>query len=86
MVLYNDIIIYYSISMSTLTVPLTAEISEKIEDLVRRGRAANKADLARRALEKYIEDQAVADVLTAEQEVRDGRVLSGDLDELAAKL
>ena len=72
--------------MSTLTVPLTAELAEQIEELVKSGRASNKADLARHALEKYIEDQAVTDVLNAEREVREGKVLSGDLDELAAKL
>ncbi|MBI4250442.1 hypothetical protein HY622_02535 [Candidatus Uhrbacteria bacterium] len=72
--------------MGILTVPLTTHLSEKIEELIKNGRAANKADLARRALEKYIEDQAVADVLNAEREVCEGKALSGDLDELAAKL
>ena len=72
--------------MGILSVPLPAQLSEQIEELIKRGCAANKADLARRALEKYIEDQAVADVLNAERETREGKILSGDLDELAAKL
>lgn len=72
--------------MGLLTVPLTAQLTKKVGELVRQGKAANKADLARRALQHYIEDQAVLDVLRAEQEVRDGKVLRGDLDALAAKL
>lgn len=72
--------------MSTLTVPLDAQLSEQIEQLVKGGHAANKAEFARRALEHYIEEQAIMDVLRAELEVREGKVLSGDIDQLAAKL
>lgn len=72
--------------MSLLTVPLDAHLSEQIENLVKSGRAANKAEFARRALEHYIEEQAIMDVLRAEQEVRGGKILSGDIDELAARL
>ncbi|MBI4272769.1 hypothetical protein HY621_02880, partial [Candidatus Uhrbacteria bacterium] len=61
-------------------------LSEKIETLIKNGNAANKAEFARRALEHYIEEQAIFDVLRAEQEVRGGKILSGDIDELAAKL
>lgn len=72
--------------MALLTVPLDAQLSEKIEALVKSGQAANKAEFARRALEYYIEEQAIMDVLRAEQEVRGGKILSGDIDELAAKI
>lgn len=72
--------------MSVLTVPLDAQLSEQIESLVKSGHAGNKAEFARRALHRYIEEQAIMDVLRAEQEVREGKILSGDIDELAAKL
>ncbi|MBI4253232.1 hypothetical protein HY623_03610 [Candidatus Uhrbacteria bacterium] len=72
--------------MSLLTVPLDGLLTEKIEELIGRGRAANKADFARRALQHYIEEQAILDVLSAEQEVSEGKILCGDLDELAAKI
>ena len=72
--------------MGILTVPLTPQLSEKIEDMIRHGRAANKADLTRRALEHYIEEQAIIDVLNAEREVHEKKILSGDLDMLAKKL
>lgn len=72
--------------MGILTVPLNNNLSEKIEELIGRGYAANKADFARRALEYYIGEQAIIDVLSAEREAREGKILSGDIDELAAKL
>ena len=68
--------------MSTITVPLTAELMKLITDLIADGKAANKADLVRRALKKFGEDQAVADVLEARKEPR----LRGDLRTLAKKL
>jgi len=51
--------------------------------MIEDGQAANVSDLVRKALMKYREDQAVNDVLQAEQEGREGKTLTGDLDELA---
>lgn len=56
--------------MSTITVPLTAELMKLVSDLIADGKATNKADLVRRALKKFAEDQAVADVLEADREPR----------------
>lgn len=67
--------------MSTLSVPLSPEMLNGIEQLIQDGIAANKADAVRKALNKYLEDQAVERVLKAMKEPR----LSGDLDELAKK-
>lgn len=72
--------------MSILSVPLTGQLSELIDHLVKTGVAANKADLARKAIEYFAEDQAVRAVLDAEQEVREGKVLHGDLDILAKQI
>lgn len=68
--------------MSTITVPLTAELMKMITDLIADGKAANKADLVRRALKKFAEDQAVADVLEADLEPR----LRGDFRTLMKKV
>lgn len=68
--------------MATVTVPLTDEMLEQISDLIRRGVASNKADAIRKALQMYLEEQAVKAVLDAASEPD----LEGDLDELAAKL
>ncbi len=69
--------------MSTLSVPLPAFLEEFIKSMVDSGYAANKADVVRKALIKLREDEAVNSVLRAEQEGREGKNLSGDLDELA---
>ena len=68
--------------MSTLSVPLNPEMTKAVEKLVNDGIASNKADAVRKALDMYIEDQAVQAVLNAEKEPS----LEGDLDELAEKL
>ncbi len=68
--------------MATVSVPLSDDMIRWIQDLIDRGIASNKADAIRKALAKYIEDQAVEAVLRASKEPR----LTGDLDELAEKL
>jgi len=64
-----------------LSVPLTPELEQTIDRLVEDGVAANKADLARKAIEYFARQQAIEDVLRAEKEP----ALSGDLDELVKK-
>jgi Arc/MetJ-type ribon-helix-helix transcriptional regulator len=71
--------------MSTISVPIPAVLEQFIEDMIADGRASNKADLVRKALMKYREDEAINAVLEAEQDIREGRVFSGDLNELSKK-
>jgi len=65
--------------MSTLSVPLSAELEGFVNDMVRRGEAANKADVVRRALVRMAEDEAVNAVLRSEQEAREGKLFRGNL-------
>ena len=67
--------------MSMLSVPLTPKLEETIDRLVKDGVAPNKAELARKAIEYFAEQQAIEDVLRAEKEP----TLRGDLDELAKR-
>lgn len=69
--------------MSTLSVPLTPELEIRINSVIELGISSSKADLARTALEKYLEDLAVLAVLQSEQEVKEGKILQGDLDQLS---
>lgn len=69
--------------MSTLSVPLNPKLEEFIDSFVKKGRAANKAEVVRQALRLLEEDDAVADVLRAQQEIREGKALYGDLRMLA---
>ncbi len=71
--------------MTTISVPIPKVLEKFIKDMIRDGRANNKADLVRKALMKYREDEAVNAVLEAQQDIREGRVFQGDLDELAKK-
>jgi Arc/MetJ-type ribon-helix-helix transcriptional regulator len=67
--------------MTTVSVPLSDDMLRQIEQLIADGIAANKADAIRKAVKKYLEDQAVEAVLRARKEP----TLEGDLDELAKK-
>lgn len=80
MILSYDIFIFYS--LTTLSVPLTAELLEALEKLVKAKKMPNKAAAMREALRLYLEDQAVQDVLRASKEP----TLRGKLDDLARKL
>ena len=68
--------------MTTLSVPLSGDMLRGIENLIKQGVASNKADLVRKAIDKYLEDQAVEAVLKAMKEPS----LEGDIDELADKI
>lgn len=68
--------------MTTLSVPLPPEMIEGIEKLIEQGVVSNKAEAARIALARYLEDEAVKAVLKATSEPS----LDGDLDQLAKKL
>lgn len=71
--------------MSTLSVPLTPRLEEFINSQIKSGRAANKADLVRRALTAFSEEEAVQEVLEAHREVMDGKILRGDIRQLMKK-
>ncbi len=72
--------------MSTISVPLSPHLEEALNHLVSSGYGSNKADVVRRAITKISEDEAVAVVLRASQEISLGLGLQGDLRELAKKL
>ncbi|MFH1178328.1 MAG: type II toxin-antitoxin system ParD family antitoxin [bacterium] len=72
--------------MSTLSVPLTPKLEEFINSQVKSGRAANKADVVRRALVSFSEEEAVQEVLLARKEISVGKGLTGDLRELMKRV
>ena len=63
--------------MATISVPLSPELQERLDALVTEGVGSNRADVMRRALEHFSEEEAVNAVLKAEREVADGRVMRG---------
>lgn len=67
--------------MSTISVPLPANLEEFIDRMVKSGEAANKADVVRKALRRMSDEEAVNAILKAESEP----TLRGDFVELAKK-
>lgn len=71
--------------MSTISVPLSPELEEKLDNLVAE-RGSNRAEIMRYALKRLAEEEAVEAVLRAERELTEGKGLKGDLKELARQL
>ncbi len=68
--------------MTTLSVPISPEQEEFINQYIKEGKADNKAQVVRRALKQFAEDEAVEAVLRAQKEPN----LKGDLRALMRKL
>ncbi len=68
--------------MTTISVPLSAELLHRLDAFIVQGGAQNKAAAMRTALEKYLEEQAVEAVLKAEREP----TLHGDLEDLLKRV
>ena len=63
--------------MATISVPLSPELQERLDSLVTEGAGSNRADVMRRALEYFSEEEAVNAVLKAEREVVNGKIMRG---------
>lgn len=73
--------------MSTISVPLNSKLELSLDYLVKSGVAGdNRAAVMRRALERLSEDEAVSALLKSQQEVKEGKILRGDLRELLKKI
>ena len=68
--------------MSTISVPIPAAMEESLNNLIKNGRGSNKAELIRRAITDFIDNEALTEFLIAKQEIADGKGLTGDLREL----
>jgi Arc/MetJ-type ribon-helix-helix transcriptional regulator len=72
--------------MTTLSIPINNMQEEFINFLVKSRRVANKADAVRKAINFLAEEEALACVLKAEQEIVEGKILRGDLRNLVKKI
>lgn len=71
--------------MATLSVPLPTHVEEAIGQLVKRGYGSTKAAIARRAITQFLEDEAVLAVIQAEEEIKSGKIVRGDLRQILKK-
>ncbi len=69
--------------MTTISIPLNNELNEYVDEQVRLGKASSKAELIRRAIVKFKEDDFIHTILKAKQEIKEGKALEGNLDDLA---
>lgn len=72
--------------MITLSIPFSTEAVSFINEMVSRGDASTKAEVVRQAVARYEEDRAVEEVLRAEQEMREGKGVSGNLSDILAQI
>ena len=72
--------------MTTLSVPITGDQEKFIDDLVKSGKAANRAHAVRYAIQRLAEEEAIMAVVKAEQELASGRGVKGDLKKLLKKI
>jgi len=72
--------------MATLSVPLTPELEDFIEKMIMENKADNKAQVVRRALHEFRENELFREVLEAQSDISRGRVYSGNLRDLINKL
>ena len=68
--------------MPTISVPLSSNEADRLDALVAGGSGGSRADVMRRALDFFAEEEAIHAVLNAEREPS----LTGDLRDLAKKL
>jgi Arc/MetJ-type ribon-helix-helix transcriptional regulator len=71
--------------MTTLSIPVPPKLEELIKSLIKKGYAPTKAEVVRKALDLLAEEEAVTSVLKAEQEVKDGKLFTGNLKVVAKK-
>jgi Arc/MetJ-type ribon-helix-helix transcriptional regulator len=72
--------------MSVITVPVSDKQRATIEHMVKSGRAATKAHAIRMAIDLLAREDALASIRRGQQEIREGKTLSGDLDALAKQI
>lgn len=72
--------------MPIITVPLDADLSNFVEEEIREGNAETKTQVVRQALRRLREERAFTRLREAESDIREGRVVHGDLRALLDKL
>lgn len=72
--------------MSILSVSLTPDLEAFIDEQIEAGNFESKGQLVKRALRKFEEDLAVERILKASAEIKEGKIIRGDLREIIKKM
>lgn len=65
--------------MSTISIPLPADLEKSLGQYIKKNNIDSKASVVRQALYEFLENEAVMSVLKSEQEVKEGKIVRGDL-------
>ncbi len=68
--------------MTTLSIPVSSNTVSFINRMVKRGVASTKAEVVRQALARYAEDDVIQSVLRAQQDLKDGKEVRGNLRDI----
>ena len=84
---YDNIILGYNINnMTTISVPIPENLNDFINQMVANGEAETKAEVVRKALRRYAEDEIMFSIMKSRQDYKEGRFFESDLLELAHKV
>ncbi len=72
--------------MTTITVPINAELESFIQEELTSGKSESKAHVVRYALMRLREERALERLREAESDIKEGRVYRGSLKTLAKQL
>ena len=72
--------------MSTITVPISKELEDFIEEEISSGISETKAGLVRHALSRLQEERALSRLQEAVMDIKQGRVYKGNLKDLIKKM
>jgi Arc/MetJ-type ribon-helix-helix transcriptional regulator len=72
--------------MTTITVPINAELQQFIEEEIESGKSETKAHVVRYALMRLKEERGLERLMEAEADIKEGRIYQGSLRDLAKKI
>ncbi len=70
----------------TISVPITRDQERFLAERVKSGVSANKAHAVRQAIVALVEEELLQDLLEAEEEIRQGKGIKGDLRKILRKM
>jgi Arc/MetJ-type ribon-helix-helix transcriptional regulator len=72
--------------MALITAPVSDKQKTFLEEMVKSGRAANKAHAVRMAIDAFAREEVLERIRRGREEVREKKTLKGDLDVLARRI
>ncbi|MBI4067789.1 hypothetical protein HY413_00035 [Candidatus Kaiserbacteria bacterium] len=72
--------------MSNVSVPLTPELERELDRLVEEEVGSSRADVMRKGLKRLLRDEGFRRIREAEEDIRAGRLYTGDIDEIIKHL